>query len=114
MALEGACGVGTETEDDGSAHVVDESEEPDSIMLASYRISVLVSRMEGMQYQHREHGPPSPGEGDSFDFLDAWLSIFARFIFICVGSSFMAMFLASLSSALICIALGSSTGVGPP
>jgi hypothetical protein len=32
VALEGACGVGTETEDDGGSHVVDEGEEPDSIL----------------------------------------------------------------------------------
>lgn len=32
MALEGACGVGSETKDDGGAHVVDESEKPDSIL----------------------------------------------------------------------------------
>lgn len=31
MALEGACGVGTETVDYGGSHVVDEGEEPDSI-----------------------------------------------------------------------------------
>lgn len=31
MALEGACGVETESEHDGNAHVVDGGEKPDSI-----------------------------------------------------------------------------------